>query len=210
MRVEAAAIGYSGLRNDFSTAADRADVHGRPGAADRLRQRREPADRARLHAAEGDRRAALARRVARPAGAAAAGREPGAVVASAARSGVALAVVLTRGLLALVPSDGRPLLIQRRRRTARILAFTLGLTFADRRRLRPAAGAARQPARSVDDAEGHGRRDRRHRRIAVPAQGPGHRAGRAQLPAAVRRRPVRAQPAEPARRPTPASRSTTW
>ena len=42
--------------------AGRADVHGRPGAADRLRQRREPAHRARLHAPEGDRRPAVARR----------------------------------------------------------------------------------------------------------------------------------------------------
>ena len=35
------------------------------------------------------------------------------------------------------------------------------------------------------------------RRVAVPAQGAGHRAGGAQLPAAVRRRALRAQPAEP-------------
>ena len=67
----------------------------------------------------------------------------------------------------------------------------------DRHRLRPAAGAAREPSRSVDDAEGHGRLDRRHRRIAVPAQGARRRAGGAQLPAAVRRRAVRPQPAEP-------------
>jgi predicted permease len=42
--------------------------------------------------------------------------------------GVALAVVLTQGLLAFVPSDGRPILI-RATPDARILAFTLGLTF---------------------------------------------------------------------------------
>ena len=86
LRVESAAMGYSGLRNDFSTRAPRADVHGRPGAAHRLRQRREPADRARLHAAEGNRRAAVARRVARSAGAAAARREPRAVVRRRRRS----------------------------------------------------------------------------------------------------------------------------
>ena len=43
--------------------------------------------------------------------------------------GVALAVVLTRGLLALVPSDGQPLLIQAAP-DVRILAFTLCLTLA--------------------------------------------------------------------------------
>jgi len=42
--------------------------------------------------------------------------------------GIALAVVLTQGLLAFVPSDGRPILI-RAMPDARILAFTLGLTF---------------------------------------------------------------------------------
>ena len=63
----------------FFDAAARADVHGRPGAADRLRQRREPADRARLHAAEGNRGAAVDRRLARTTGAADAGREPGPV-----------------------------------------------------------------------------------------------------------------------------------
>jgi predicted permease len=42
--------------------------------------------------------------------------------------GIALAVVLTQGLIAFVPSDGRPILI-RATPDARILAFTLGLTF---------------------------------------------------------------------------------
>jgi predicted permease len=43
--------------------------------------------------------------------------------------GVALAVALTRGLLALVPTDGQPILISAVP-DVRILAFTLGLTFA--------------------------------------------------------------------------------
>jgi predicted permease len=43
--------------------------------------------------------------------------------------GVALAVALTRGLLALVPSNGQEILIHATP-DARILAFTLGLTFA--------------------------------------------------------------------------------
>jgi predicted permease len=42
--------------------------------------------------------------------------------------GLGLAFLLTRGLLALIPSDGQPLLI-RPEPDARILAFTLGLTF---------------------------------------------------------------------------------
>ena len=41
---------------------------------------------------------------------------------------VALSVVLTRGLLALIPIEGQPLLINAYP-DGRILAFTLGLTF---------------------------------------------------------------------------------
>ena len=60
--------------------AHRPDVHGRARAADRLRERRESAHRPRLHAAKGNRRSPVARRVARAAGHAAARREPPAVV----------------------------------------------------------------------------------------------------------------------------------
>src|SRR6185295_7914319 len=42
--------------------------------------------------------------------------------------GLALAFLLTRGLLALVPSEGPPLLVSARP-DVRILAFTIGLTF---------------------------------------------------------------------------------
>ena len=59
--------------------AGRVDGDGRPRAADRLRERREPADRARLHAPARDRGAAVARRDPRPTGAAAADRERAAV-----------------------------------------------------------------------------------------------------------------------------------
>jgi hypothetical protein len=43
--------------------------------------------------------------------------------------GIALAIALTRGLLALVPTDGQPLTITAQP-DLRILGFTLGLTFA--------------------------------------------------------------------------------
>jgi predicted permease len=43
-------------------------------------------------------------------------------------AGIALAIVLTQALIAFVPSDGRPILIHATP-DARILAFTLGLTF---------------------------------------------------------------------------------
>ena len=75
----AAAVGYSPLRNDFSDGARRADVHGGPGAADRLRATSPTCSSPRLHAAEGDRGALVARLVARPPGAPAPGREPAAL-----------------------------------------------------------------------------------------------------------------------------------
>ena len=60
-----------------------------------------------------------------------------------------------------MPTGWAPLLITRRARPADPRASRSALTLADRHRLRPAAGAARQPPGSVDDAEGHGRLDRR-------------------------------------------------
>ncbi len=59
--------------------ARRPDVHGRPGAAHRLRQRRQPAHRPRVHAPARDRGPAVARRDQGPPGAAAAGRKPAAL-----------------------------------------------------------------------------------------------------------------------------------
>jgi predicted permease len=128
MLVESAAMGYSGLRNDFSTALlvlmsmvglvlliACANVANLLIARGFMRQR-ELAVRLSLGASRGR----LVRQL---------------LVESLVLSfagglvGLFLAVVLTRGLLALVPSEGRPLLI-----TAhpdwRILGFTLGLTFA--------------------------------------------------------------------------------
>ena len=134
--------------------ADRADVHGGPRAADRLRQRGQPAHRQGHRAAEGDRRPAVARLLAWPPRAAAARREPACCPWPAACSGSALAFAVTRGLLALVPSQGQPLLISAQP-DRRILAFTLALSCRHRDRLRAAAGAARQPPRPLDHAEGH-------------------------------------------------------
>ncbi len=70
--------------------------------------------------------------------------------------------------------EGQPLLITRASRRAHPRVHARP-DVRHRHRLRPAAGAARQPSGSVDDAEGHGRIDCRHRRVAVPAQGAGRR-----------------------------------
>jgi putative ABC transport system permease protein len=128
LRVEAAAGGYSGLRNDFSTALmvlmsmvglvlliACANVANLLIARGFMRQK-EIAVRLSLGASRGH----LVRQM---------------LVESLVLSfaggllGIALAVALTRGLLALVPSNGQPLLIHATP-DARILAFTLTLTFA--------------------------------------------------------------------------------
>jgi predicted permease len=127
MRVEAAAGGFSNMRNDFSTALlvlmcmvglvlliACANVANLLIARGFMRQK-EIAVRLSLGASRGQ----LVRQM---------------LVESLVLSciggvvGIALAVVLTQGLLAFVPSDGRPILI-RATPDARILAFTLGLTF---------------------------------------------------------------------------------
>ena len=187
--------GLFGASQRFFHGAARVDVHGRTGAADCVRQRGEPADRQGIHAAAGARGAAVARRVARTAGAAAARRESRAVVrgrAGRTRPGGRV--------------DARSARARAVRRPAALDHRATGLAdprvharpdVRDRHHLRAAAGASREPARSVDHVEGHRGIDRRHGRVAVPAQGTGRGPGGAQLPAAVRRRPVRPQPAEP-------------
>jgi predicted permease len=128
MRVESAAIGYSSLRNDFSTPLmvlmcmvglvlliACANVANLLIARGFMRQK-EIAVRLSLGASRGR----LVRQL---------------LVESLVLSfaggalGVALAVALTRGLLALIPSDGQPILIQAMP-DVRILGFTLCLTFA--------------------------------------------------------------------------------
>ncbi len=128
MLVTSASLGYSGLRNDFSTALvvlmcmvglvlliACANVANLLIARGFMRQR-EIAVRLSLGASRGRlvRQLLVESLVLSLAG--------GAV-------GLGLAVLLTRGLLALVPSGGQPLLIAAMP-DPRILAFTLGLTFA--------------------------------------------------------------------------------
>src|SRR5947209_6550178 len=126
--VETAALGYSSLRNDFSTALlvlmcmvglvlliACANVANLLIARGFMRQK-EIAVRLSLGASRGR----LVRQL---------------LVESLVLSfagglfGIALAVALTQGLLALVPSDGQPILIHAAP-DARILAFSLCLTFA--------------------------------------------------------------------------------
>jgi putative ABC transport system permease protein len=128
LRVEGAAVGYSGLRNDFSTPLmvlmcmvglvlliACANVANLLIARGFMRQK-EIAVRLSLGASRG--------RIVRQ-------MLVESLVLSVAGGllGIALAVALTRGLLALVPSDGEAILVHATP-DSRILAFTLCLTFA--------------------------------------------------------------------------------
>src|SRR5687767_10027356 len=125
--VEGAAMGYSSLRNDFSTALivlmcmvglvlliACANVANLLIARGFMRQR-ELAVRLSLGASRGR----LVRQML---------VESLLLAFVGGLVGLALAVVLTRGLIALVPAEGNPLLISARP-DLRILGFTLGLTF---------------------------------------------------------------------------------
>ena len=175
---------------------DRADVHGRPGAAHLLRQRRQPAHRAWLHAPAGDRRPLVARRDARPAGPPAAGRKPRALGDWRADGGVCGRRVDT-GAARAHPVGKQPAVDPGGARSAHPW-FHVRAHAGHGHRLRAAARPARQPAGSMDDVEGHGRHACRFRRIAVPAQGARDGAGGVEFPAAVWRRALRAQSPEPA------------
>ena len=180
----------------FLDCAGRVDVHGRPGAAHRLRKRCEPADRARILASERDRSTSVARRITPAARPAVARREPGAVVHRRCGRPRDLDGPDPR----IAGADSRRRLPTPDKCTSRPADPVLHARphVRDRHHLRPVASAARKPARSVDHIERHRRIDRRRNGIAVPAKRPGHVAGGAELPASVRRRPVRPQPAEPA------------
>jgi predicted permease len=128
MLVESAATGYSGLRNDFSTALvvlmcmvglvlliACANVANLLIARGFMRQK-EIAVRLSLGASRGR----LVRQLL---------VESLVLSCAGGAVGLGLAVVLTRGLLALVPSEGQPLLITAHP-DVRILGFTLCLTFA--------------------------------------------------------------------------------
>ena len=89
--VHARPAGYREGRRRLLAAAqrlldgvDRADGDGRPGAADRVRERRQSADRPRVHAPARDCGAVVSRRHARAAGSAVVDRERAAVARSAA------------------------------------------------------------------------------------------------------------------------------
>ena len=127
LTVASAALGYSSLRNDFSTALvvlmcmvglvlliACANVANLLIARGFMRQR-EIAVRLSL----GSSRGRLVRQLL---------VESLVLSCAGGALGLAIAVTLTRGLLALVPSQGQPLLISARP-DPRILAFTLGLTF---------------------------------------------------------------------------------
>ena len=150
MRVEAASGGFSHLRNDFSTPLivlmcmvglvlliACANVANLLIARGFMRQK-EIAVRLSLGASRGQ----LVRQM---------------LVESLVLSciggllGVGLAIALTQALLAFVPSDGQPMLIQAAP-DARILAFTLGLTFTTGVVF---AGAIDRGFSAYDDATGH-------------------------------------------------------
>jgi predicted permease len=127
LRVDAAAGGYSNLRNDFSTALivlmcmvglvlliACANVANLLIARGFMRQK-EIAVRLSLGASRGQ----LVRQIL---------AESLVLSCIGGLLGVGLAIALTQALIAFVPSDGRPLLIHATP-DARILAFTLGLTF---------------------------------------------------------------------------------
>ena len=131
------------MTRDVRPAMLRADGGGRAGAADRLRQRGEPAARARRRPGARARGSGGARRRARPSGAAAADRERGARVSPAVRSGVFFAWGLMRAAAGVGARGVSP----PRRRPARLA----------RARLR-ACCLARRPGRSRGLASGAGGR----------------------------------------------------
>ena len=157
-------------------AAVAAARHRRRRAADRVRERREPADRARDVAAEGDRRPARARREPRPHRRPAAGRERAARRRSAALLGLVIASWTTRFLLGFLPTSDTPHVISGSIDN-RVLAFNFALSLATGLLfgLVPALRSTQAEPRA--DAEGSGRRGGRRRRRRPAAQGAGRRAG---------------------------------
>jgi predicted permease len=195
LRIERADVGYSGLRNEFSTSLlvlmgmvglvlliACANVANLLIARGIMRQQ-EIAVRLSLGAS----RRQLVRQLL---------VESLVLSIAGGALGVLLSVALTRALLALMPSEGTPLLIQPTP-DVRILLYTSALTLITGVvfGLLP---ALRQSTGSVEHIERHGGRRGRVEGLALSAEGTRRGAGRAELFAVVRRRPLRGQPSESA------------
>ena len=114
-------------------ADSRADGHGRPGAADRVRERRQPAAGARRGAAEGSGDPPRARREPRRHRPPAAGRKPRASRPRARVLGLAVAWWTGALLLKMLPFDAAARRRCRRRPICASIAFALAAAAASRR-----------------------------------------------------------------------------
>ena len=162
----------------------------RPGAADRVRQHRQPAARARDGAAPRAERARRARRVALAARAAAAVREPRCSPAAARRLGLLLASWASRLLVRQLSTQTNTVFLDLSL-DWRVLAFTIGVTVATALLFGTVPALRASGVAPIDALKEHGRgtsSDSARR----PRQRSGRRAGRAVARPGGRRRPVHA------------------
>ncbi len=190
VRMEAGGQRILGAAPECFGGADRVDVHGGAGAADRLLQRGEPADCAGGGAAEGDRGAAGGGSVAPAVDGPTADRKPDAF--DCRRGGGAVAFgdhgARAAGLFAF---ERRAADASRRARFADS-GLQCGAGDSHRVVVRHGSGAAIHAAGFMEHAEGRGGVGERHRNGGEAAQGPGDCAGGFQLSAAGGRGTVRA------------------